>query len=688
MKNIYLIILCFFCLSINAQSKIYTYYLYLNDYNQAPTFTTQNGLLIYSGTNQVMKGIFDKYKIYDFKQAFPDFVESTKILNVFLVITDSSTLINELENGFPSNFLNSDNLTDKPVGTLNYYPTDYGTTHLPNTGANVSRSELDYLSAPVAWDITRGNPSTIVGISDTAFDNTSPDLSGKLSFVPLWNGFSSSWEHGTAVAELAAGRGNNSGSVGVCMDCNILASHIGFGDTSSVTAFNNLRKLAAGGARVINMSWHNGLGHQNYMVGYRQIEQDIINFLVTTYDVVFVGAAGNLPSYSSAQSYISQESGGVPNGSPITPFGELFIYPASYDNVISVSTVNHKNAYTLPLSNIADPVNNPSYCCTSPWFPIHVRLQDSVSASASSLDPNNPVGVMRNGYYQNAYNPDGFQWGHTVNGLVDIMSTGYDVFDYSAFLNPSSGYPIYNSGTSFSAPIVSGSLGLMFTVNPCLNSTEARSVLQLTSKDIEHYSTLNQNYAGKVGSGKLEIGKSVIFVDEMMKTNGNAVIENHTFTRFDFDLSRINNKLSMNNVVFRDGNTSSFTAKSNIEITNADFRPNSTGNMDFKVRGNLTVCGTTSKVVNGIIKDENVIKNVNDAVLFPNPNKGSFSISLIEKEVKDLSVSVFDIFGKLVYQTKVDQNEFELNIPNLPIGMYLVKLSSNTINETIKFIKQ
>jgi hypothetical protein len=304
------------------------------------------------------------------------------------------------------------------------------------------------------------------------------------------------------------------------------------------------------------------------------------------------------------------------------------------------------------------------------------------------LDPNNPVGVLRNGYYQNVYNPDGFQWGHTVNGLVDLMSTGYDVFDYSAYLNPSSGMPLYNNGTSFSAPIVSGTLGLMFTVNPCLNSTEARSVLQLTSKDIEHYSTLNQNYTDKVGSGKLEIGKSVIFVDEMTKTNGNSVIENHTFTRFNFDLSRINNKLTMNNVVFMDVNTSSFTAKNNIEITNADFRPNSTGNMDLKVRGNLTVCGLTSKGGGGVIKDESVIKNVKDAVLFPNPNNGSFSIFLREKEVKDLSVNVFDVFGKLVYETKVNQNEFELNIPNLPTGIYLVKLNSNSINETLKFIKE
>jgi subtilisin family serine protease len=605
-----------------------------------------------------------------------------------LVVVEGSSMITELKTNFSSNFLSSDDLTDKPVAPLEYYPTDYGTSHAPTsgspTGASVSRSELDYIAAPVAWDITTGSSSTLIGISDTGYNNVSDDLSGKLSVVAGCNCYSTSWQHGTAVAELAAGRGNNTGSVGVCMNCNILGSQIGFGDTSSVTAFNNLRLLADGGARVINMSWHNGSDHQNYMVGYRQIEQDIINFLVTTYDVVFVGAAGNLPSYSTPQSFISKESPpGTPTGVPITPFGELFIYPASYDNVISVSTVRHKNAYTLPLSNA-----NSSYCCTSPWFPIHVDLQDSVSGSISSQDPYNPVGVIRNGYYINAYSPDGFQWGHTVNGLVDIMSTGYDVFDYSAYITPSSTMPIYNNGTSFSAPIVSGTLGLMFTVNPCLTSTEARSALQLTSKDIEHYSTLNQNYAGKVGSGKLETGKSVIFVDEMKKATGNAVIENHTFTRFNFTLSRINNKLTMNNVVFRDDNISSFRAKNSIDIINADFYPNSTGSMDLKIKGDIDICTTVAKVSTDIIKNETIVKNNKEVVLFPNPNKGVFSIKLNLNEVKDLMVSVFEIVGKQIYQTKVNQSEFELNLPNLPSGIYMVKLSSNSINETLKFIKE
>lgn len=686
MKEFFFVIICVLFLNINCQAeKKYTYYLYLNDYNQAPTFNFNSGLLVYSGTNQVLKAIFDKYKIYQFNQAFPDFIDSQVILNVFLVEANSIDLANDLIHDFPTTFLSYDDLTDKFVEPLAYYPNDYGTTHVPNFGANVSRKELDYLDAPNAWEITKGSSATLIGISDTGFDNNAPDLIDKLSFVSGWNGFISSWSHGTSVAAMAAARGDNfSGTVGVCMNCNVLASPIGFGNLSSVTAFNNLRKLAEEGARVINMSWHNGTGHQNFRVGYRQVEQDIINFLVETYDVVFVGAAGNLPSYSTPQSYISQETNGIPNGNPISPFGELFIYPASYDNVISVSTVCHQNPLNLPLQN-----TDSTYCCTSPWFPIHGDLEDSLSHSVSSLDPNNPVAINRNGYYINQYNPDGFQWSHTLNGLVDIVSTGYDIFDYSSFLNPSSGVALINTGTSYSAPIVSGTIGLMFDLNSCLTSEEVRSILQLTSKDIEHYSTLNQNFIDKAGSGKLEIAKSVVFVDEMTKPNGNAIISNHTFTRFNFNLKHINNILTIDNVVFKENNVAAFTVKKEIEILNSDFSPNNSGDIDLKIDSNILICSPNQKNSNitNAYKEENMIKREN-FILFPNPNKGSFSILLNRKNVKDVEVTVLDVFGKPIYQTKANQNEFELNIPNLPTGLYIVKLSSNEINETLKFVKE
>lgn len=685
MKNIIIISLLIFSISVKSQEKKYSYYLYLDNYNNAPVFNVQNGLLNYSGVNSQLSIIFNKYKIYNFNQAFPEFLECTDILNVFFVECNTNKLISELIQAYPFIFKKYDDLTDKIVEPL-YYPNDYGNTSPnANLGANVNRKELDYQNVNQAWEITSGNSNIILGISDTAFDSNSPDLQGKLNFITSYNGQYSGWAHGTGVAALAAARGNNfSGSVGVCMDCNILASPLGFGQTSPI-AFSNLFKLANEGARVINMSWHNGMGYTNGVTGYRQVEQEIINCLVNKFDVIFVGAAGNYPSFSQPNSTVTGGTG---------PYGIIYIYPASYDNVISVSSIRHKNSQTLPLNT-----SQISYCCNSPsLFPIYVDLEDSISHSCNGLNPMNPIGVLRNGYYLSPTNIDGFQWNHTLNDKVDILSTGYDVFDYSGFLNSTN---LYADGTSFSAPIVTGTIGLMLSVNNCLKGSEVETILKISTKDIENLS-INQNYLpinqplypnfdGFLGAGKLEINDSVDFVNQMIQPNGNAIIDNHIFNRFNFKLEKINNILTINNIVFRDKNTSDFTSKNEINITNSDFRPNANGYVNLKINPSITICPTSSKNSNPLINNNetkfksNLLNNF--IKLYPNPNKGIFTISLY-RNFKDLSVKVYDVFGKLVYSNLENSSNFEINISSLPSAMYFVKLNSNELNETLKVIKE
>lgn len=685
MKNIIIISLLIFSISVKSQEKKYSYYLYLDNFNNAPSFNVQNGLLNYVGVNSQLSIIFNKYKIYNFNQAFPEFIDSNSILNVFLVVCNSNNLINELMQAYPLIFLSYNDLTDKNIETL-YYPNDYGNTSpIVNLGANVNRKELDYQKANQAWNITTGVSSIVLGISDSNFDSTSPDLAGKLNFVSGYNGQYTGWAHGTGVTALAAAKGNNSsGSVGVCMDCNILAAPIGIGTISQI-AFSSLYKLANEGARVINMSWHNGMGYQNGLDGYRPVEQEVINYLVDKFNVIFVGAAGNNPSFSQPNSSI------LPGG--VGPYGIIYIYPASYDNVISVSSINHKNTQSLPLNT-----SQSSYCCTSPLFPVYLDLEDSVSHSSNGIDPMNPISVLRNGYYISPTNIDGFQWSHTLNDKVDILSTGYDVFDYSGFLNSIN---LYANGTSFSAPIVTGTIGLMLSVNSCLLPVEVESILKLSTKDIENlpinqnYLPINQplysNFDGFLGAGKLEIGDSVDFVNQMIQPNGNAIIDNHIFNRFNFKLEKINNILTINNIVFRDKNTSDFTSKNEINITNSDFRPNSNGYVNLKINPSITICPTSPKNPNPLINNnETKFKSnlLNDFIkLFPNPNKGIFTISLY-RDFKDLSVKVYDVFGKLVYSNLENSSNFEINISSLPSAMYFVKLNSNELNETLKVIKE
>lgn len=84
---------------------------------------------------------------------------------------------------------------------------------------------------------------------------------------------------------------------------------------------------------------------------------------------------------------------------------------------------------------------------------------------------------------------------HQHNDMVDLSAPGYDVA-----INPMEGWYLNSSGTSYAAPIVSGTVGLMLSVNPCLSRKDIDTILKLSSTNID---AINPYFIGKIGAGKL-----------------------------------------------------------------------------------------------------------------------------------------------------------------------------------------
>lgn len=90
---------------------------------------------------------------------------------------------------------------------------------------------------------------------------------------------------------------------------------------------------------------------------------------------------------------------------------------------------------------------------------------------------------------------------HQHNSKVDLVAPGYGVP-----ISPATGWYLQLSGTSFAAPFVTGTIALMLSKNPCLTNGEIESILKSTAKDIH---TLNPNYVGLIGSGRLDSKRAV-----------------------------------------------------------------------------------------------------------------------------------------------------------------------------------
>lgn len=128
--------------------------------------------------------------------------------------------------------------------------------------------------------------------------------------------------------------------------------------------------------------------------------------------------------------------------------------------------------------------------CGGPTNLVYPAAYDNVFAVSS-------IGVNDN-HERTIGNPNST---HHHNSSIDIMAPGYDVP-----LTAAPGWYLTGSGTSFAAPIVSGTVGLMVSAYPEITNQEIDSILRATAVNIDEQ---NPNYVGLMGSGRLNAGLAV-----------------------------------------------------------------------------------------------------------------------------------------------------------------------------------
>ncbi|WBA42282.1 S8 family peptidase [Hymenobacter canadensis] len=194
---------------------------------------------------------------------------------------------------------------------------------------------LRNIRAYQAWDVTKGDSSVLIGITDTGFRLSHEDLNGQWQrnyqdppdgldndndgYIDNYRGWdladddnnpsSDSYvqpRHGVHSAGAAAARPDNGrGVAGSGFNCRFLPLKI-YPSTpgGSFAGFEAIVYAADHGCKVINMSWGAAGGRS-------QFEQDAITYAAVNRDAVVVASAGNTNA-------------------------ELDFYPASYEHVLSV----------------------------------------------------------------------------------------------------------------------------------------------------------------------------------------------------------------------------------------------------------------------------------------------------------------------------------------------------------------
>ncbi len=254
-------------------------------------------------------------------------------------------------------------------------------------------------------------------------------------------GFTSEDRHGTLVAGcIAAETDNNVGVASIGFNCSIL-----YQDLKWTPPEYDLIEMADAGAKVINASW--GYCLSSTTDPATSFGQSVMNELYER-GVVVVVAAGNGNNGNSCP-----DQNGGRNG---------YMYPASYDHAISVTGV-------CSLYDYGTTDNNGS---KYHWKDVAV------------FDGNKPTGYK--------------YW--TKNDKVDISAPGWSNYTTDDPSNSSYGQA---GGTSLAAPVVAGTVGLLFSINPCFTPDDIENILKSTAVAIDQIPE-NQEFAGKLGAGRLD----------------------------------------------------------------------------------------------------------------------------------------------------------------------------------------
>lgn len=300
-----MLLLCLF--AGRGFSQEVSFYLHIMDKDRIVSHS--GGVPVFDDPD--INDIFAGYAVTHFAKAFP--LSGYEYLQrVYQVTADSIGLAQELVAFDNVLFPMYEELGEvEPLAA--FYPDDW-IGDWPN-----DTTALAFINAPQAWDISKGDPNIIIGVTDSYFDVDHEDMQGQYAKMATNNNPISN--HGTLVASLIAAKTNNGiGIPGIGFNCRLYG-----GDYHRVGLHSIAMDKSVNKVRVLNASWrilglHRDVLYFNDQVSFN--EQGSYNEIYEQ-GVVMVAAAGNGTNQSSPHP------------------AERYIFPASFDHNISVSGVGH-----------------------------------------------------------------------------------------------------------------------------------------------------------------------------------------------------------------------------------------------------------------------------------------------------------------------------------------------------------
>ncbi|MFO0495352.1 MAG: S8 family serine peptidase [Flavobacteriia bacterium] len=293
------LITCSYSLVYSQQGKVW---VTVGDSEFHQYYSINGGTLV--STDELFNQLIQKFSISVFRQALPS-SRNKDLLKVYELTCECNE--NELIQEITKSKLPFSKPVIGPKYELLNVPNDYNASFATDYA-------LDLIKAKQAWEITHGDPTIVISITDANYHLNHEELVGKVNYVSPNS--ATDYTHGTVVAITAAGNTNNG----------IGKSSIGYDTRLDLRAmsYNDVLDASYAGAQIVNLSWTSGCDFSEYL-------QTVIDEAYGN-GTVLIAAAGN----------------GGTCGAP----GNL-VYPASFNHVISVTSVGPNDNHERYIGNSA-----------------------------------------------------------------------------------------------------------------------------------------------------------------------------------------------------------------------------------------------------------------------------------------------------------------------------------------------
>lgn len=501
---------------------------------------------------------------------------------------------------------------------------------LNNTGQNGGTVGID-INFCQSRTITTGNMNVIVAVLDEGVETNHPDMTNMSGIsYDTWSGTSPSkvyGSHGTACAGIIGANSNNGlGVSGIAPNCPLMPISYSFGNQP-----NGDQQLGDGisfawrnGASVISNSWGGG------------VSSDFIDNAIT--DALVQGRNG---------------------------LGCVVVFAAGNNN-----------------GQVSYPANsNPEIIAVAAASPCGQRK------SPSSCDGEN-------------------WWGSNYGTTIDIMAPG--VLIPTTDRQGSNGYNktygiegnFYQrfNGTSAACPHVAAVAALILSINPNLTQHQVTDIIENTAQKVVPYNYLNTvgrangTWNIETGYGLLDANAAALAAQQSICRSN--IILTETITEVNQIFLASNSIIATNTVA--SGAEAQYRANISVKLNNG-FKANNGCSFIANLNGCSNAATQKSKMItndgnssNEIAETELALPVENDIAnnkfsIYPNPAKDKFEV--INSTNEEFTVKVISTSGNVIINEKKSFNSKSVNISNLPKGIYIVKVSTDSKTVTKKLIK-